>query len=329
MDISEFEKQNNIIIIPPNPTKNDDGTWNVIKIPLSQEINNIAGMARRPIEQAYGLDPVSVKDISNALIGAVSPVTPDSGSILSTITPQAIKPAIENFANKDFYSGLPIVPGTMEKVSPELQYKPYTSGTARLIGKTFGFSPLKIEHAIKGTFGGVGLQGLNFIDTALAGADIIPKDQIGGQNIVKAIVARFATARGGQSEQLDSTLSKIVTDQADEAFRVKQEAEVLYTAMKQLPKDQAAAKFSELVKSQPLVAKAVSSVATDDQLGLTYADRVIKSLGVVNGNRALYIAQELKALKTKEEKQALWEDYAKKKMITPDVANQISSLLNK
>jgi hypothetical protein len=217
----------------------------------------------------------------------------------------------------------------MEKLSPELQYKSYTSGTARMAGEAFDMSPLKMEAFIKGTFGSVGPQIINMVDNVLAGANIIPSDQIGGQNVVKAIVARFSTARGGQSEQLDKALSAAVTRQADDAFRKKQEAEVLYNTMKLLPKEEASRKFEVLLDVDPAMAKLISSVAEEERLGLSYADRVVKSLGVANGNRALYIVEELNSLETKEEKAKLWSDYVEKKIITPQVSAQINSLFNK
>lgn len=326
-DIADYEKENNIVIIPPNPKKNEDGTWNVIKIPLSQEINNIVGMARRGIEQAHGLDPVSVQDISTALIGSVSPIGSTKREILSTLTPQAIKPTLEGSLNRNIFTGLPIVPQSMEKLSPEYQVKPYTSGTARIIGRTLKISPLKVEAFIKGTFGGVGSQAINVVDNVLAGVDIIPKDQIGGQNVVKAIITRFASARGGKSEQLDKTLSEMITSQADESFRIKQEAEIMYNAMKNLPKEEAKAKFEELTKTNLKLAKEISDTANDEKLGLTYADRVVKTLGVQNGNRAKYIVAELNKLEDKEEKKKLWEEYVQKKIITKEVSKQINYLL--
>lgn len=327
-DISDYEKENNIIIIPPNPVKNEDGSWNVIKIPLAPGLSNISGMVRRPIEQLNGLEPIAVKDISNIFIGAVSPVTPDTRSIISSFTPQIIKPSIELLANKSLYTGLPIIPASMEKLSPELQYKPYSSGTARLIGKVFKISPIKLEYAIKGVFGGIGPQAINIIDNSLAGLNIIPKDQIGGRNVVKAIVSRFAEARGGKSEQLDNTLTQMITEQADDKFLLNQEAEVLYKALKEIPKEEARLKFGELMESNPNLAKEVNNVIEDEKLGLSYADRVIKTLGVVNGSRAKYIKKELDNLKTKEEKRKLWDDYVKKKIITKQVASQLSILLN-
>jgi hypothetical protein len=47
----------------------------------------------------------------------------------------------------------PIVPKSLERKPAEEQYNEYTSKAAVLIGKTFGWSPLRIEHAIRGTAG--------------------------------------------------------------------------------------------------------------------------------------------------------------------------------
>jgi hypothetical protein len=195
-DISEFEKQGNLIFIPPNPHKNEDGTWDVIKIPLSQEINNIVSIPRRAIEQAYGLDPVSVGDIVGAFVGTISPINPTTGSLASTLTPQAIKPTIESLTNKSLFTGKAQVPDFMTKLSPDQQVFDNTSGTARKIAGLFGASPIKTENFVRGTFGGVGSQLLNTSDRLLAKAGTIPKDQIGGQNVVDAILGRFSKARG-------------------------------------------------------------------------------------------------------------------------------------
>lgn len=200
-DILDYEKENNIIIIPPNPTKDEQGRWNIIKIPLSQEINDLVGLARRPMEEIYGMDPVGFQDAARALIGAVSPIEPTKGGILSSIVPQAIKPTIEGAVNRNLFTDIPQVPRSLENKPAEEQVKDYTSGTARQIGNRIGVSPIKVEQWIKGTFGGVGSQALNQIDHALATAGVIPEDQIGGQAILDAISARFNKARGGKIEQ--------------------------------------------------------------------------------------------------------------------------------
>jgi len=329
-DIPEFEKENNLIIIPPNPTKDANGKWNVIKIPISQEINSLVGLARRPIEAARGMSPLEFKDFFHALIGTVSPVEPTKGSLFSTFTPQAIKPAIEVTFNKIFFTGFPIVPQSMENLSPEKQFKDGTSGSARKIGKLLNVSPLKVETFIKETFGGVGSQAVNFVDQVLYELGVIPEDQIGGQNVLDAITARFNKAAGGAVEQKEiEEIKKLTTKQADAKADIKNEAETKWTELKLLPKDQAAIEFGKLIKENPVLAKKISDIATEEKKGITVTDRFIMQLQVTNGERAKYLAEQFNALSTKEEKAKLWQEYVKKGIISANVAEQLSSLLNK
>lgn len=189
-DIQEYEKEGNIIIVPPNPTQDEKGNWNVFKMPLSQEVSNLASLARRPLEQAHGLDPLRFKDFAQSLLGTVSPINPTKGSFLSTLTPQAIKPTLEGAMNKNLFTGAPQVPEGLDRLSPEKQIKEDTSKFAIEMGQQLGVSPIKIDAFIKGTFGGVG-------------------EQITGkQNVKDAVIARFMIARGGAVAQKGYQIQK-------------------------------------------------------------------------------------------------------------------------
>lgn len=322
-DIAEWEKQNNIIIIPDNPTKNEDGTWNIIKIPLSQEVNNIAGAVRRPMEQAYGLNPVTIQDMANAFIGSVSPVGTTPGQIMSTIVPQAIKPTVEYYTNKDLYTGLPTVPRSLEKLSPELQTKDTTSGSAEILAGAINKSPLKVEKFIKSTFGTAGPQVLNAVDKVLAGVDIIPKDKIGGKDLAKSIVARFNSATGGAKDnESNSTLEGIIQKQSDENFRLKQEAETVYAEFLTTKKADNEKKLIEIKKANPLLYDKLVDVIQQGNLGLTYNDRLLMQLGVDNGERAKFLYETMKSM-TPEEKTTYFTEMRRKKIISDNVYRQL------
>lgn len=326
-DIAEYEKENNFIIIPPVPTKDAQGRWNVIKIPKPPGISNFTNFVRRPMEQMAGLNPVKFNEMANSLIGIVSPVEPSKQSLMSTLVPQAIKPSVESFANKNFYSGLPIVSPSEEQRSPALQYRDYTSGTVRLLGEKADMSPLKIEAFIRGTFGGVGMQGLNLIDKALAGADIIPDDQIGGQDITDAISDAFTTARGGIGEvSINDKAKNILKQQTDERFILKLEAEALFSELSRLPREEANAKTKELKSVNPLLYDKLKEVKEDRDMGRTYTDSLMLQMGVENGQRARFIYEQLKSLDTPEKKNAYISDLQSKKVITKKVRAQIKAL---
>ena len=73
---------------------------------------------------------------------------------------------VEQWANKDFYRGTPIVPQYLGRVAPELQWDDKTSHTARAIGKQFHVSPKRVDHVIDKLFSYAG-------HAALAASDYV------------------------------------------------------------------------------------------------------------------------------------------------------------
>lgn len=331
-DIADFEKENNLIIIPPNPTKDEKtGKWNVIKIPLPPGVSALTIPVRKGIERMNEIDTFKISDMVKTLTRPIIPFDIDSPEgIASALTPQIIKPGLEVFTNKNFFTGIPIVPRKLEGVSPELQVKPGTSGTARIIGKALNVSPLKTEMFIRETVGGVGQQLLNASDRILAGLDVIPKDQIGGRGIITDILNRFTKALGGELER-DAALevSKVLQDQADERFRIQQEAEILFAELSELPKEEANTKAFEIQSKNPEVAEKLRVVIDDSKKGLTYDERLIKQLGVENGARAKFIFEQTKRFKTKQEKNEYLNSLSQKGIISENVDKQLRELIDR
>jgi hypothetical protein len=86
----------------------------------------------------------------------------------------------------------------MEGLPESARVQPWTSGTARVLGEELDVSPIKIDHAIKGVFGGLGMQAVHQIDKILAMTQVIPEEQIGGQGVIEAITSRFFGSYGGR-----------------------------------------------------------------------------------------------------------------------------------
>jgi len=66
--------------------------------------------------------------------------------------------------NKDLYTGRPIVPYYMENLLPEQQKTFYTNVFAEGIANKMGFSPMKVDHVLRGyggTLGGYFLQAID------------------------------------------------------------------------------------------------------------------------------------------------------------------------
>lgn len=94
-----------------------------------------------------------------------------------------------------FFQDKPIVPEQMAEMPPDMQWTEQTSLTARKIGTLFGVSPMKVDHVIRSTTGGLGKQVVhNAIDRAIGG--------ITGENTSAKTVepfGRFFTSPAGIS----------------------------------------------------------------------------------------------------------------------------------
>lgn len=332
-DIPEYEKETNLILIPPNAKKDETtGKYNVIKIPLPPGLSNFTSLVRRPIEAAQGLDPVKFMDIANSVMG-LSPVnlTRDNkfsaSSIASTLLPQAVKPTIEAITNKDMFTGNSIVSKKYEGLSKELQVKPNTSGTARIIGGKLGTSPIKTENFVKGTFGEVGLNLLNLTDRGLAKAGVVPQDQTGGRSFMESLKRRFTEAQGGQLENKDYELTANAKQQENDInYKTKQEAEIVLKELNSLSKDQANKKYNQIKEQNPFLAKKIKDLKSEEDKGLSSSEKILNSMGVTNGQRAKYIFEKANLLKTKEEKNAYIKDLEDKGIISKNVKEQLRRL---
>lgn len=85
--------------------------------------------------------------------------------------PQLLKPAVEQYANRNMFTGSPIVGLMHEGTLPEGQYDPWTSETMRGLAETMPDfagewlrSPVRLEAAVRGYFGAVGMYALGVSD---------------------------------------------------------------------------------------------------------------------------------------------------------------------
>lgn len=71
-------------------------------------------------------------------------------NLLPPTNPPAIQSVVEQLANWDSFSGREIVPDYMRALEPELQYNHFTTGFAKSLGSTLGWSPMRIDHFMSG-----------------------------------------------------------------------------------------------------------------------------------------------------------------------------------
>lgn len=199
-DLPQFEKEGSLIMILPGAKKNSKGGYDgVIKLPTNPAFAAVNGLIAKGVEAMHGQGSVNGKDVVTTLLETLQPISSDPMKALGQLTPQVMKPAIEQFANKSLFTGAPIVGENMLSKAPNEQVKDYTSGTARAIGNMLNISPIRVEAFIKQNLAEVGSQGLNASDNILAALGKIPKEQIGGRSISAGLTGALTQARGGQS----------------------------------------------------------------------------------------------------------------------------------
>jgi hypothetical protein len=128
-----------------------------VKIPIPFEIGVLFKVIpERIMALAFGDD--SFQDFRESM----------TNQVVSTLNfnpiPQAIIPVVENITNHSFYTGRSIVSQGMEGIEAKYQAGPNTSSIMADLGLATGISPIKLEHAIQGYTGQMGMYLVSAID---------------------------------------------------------------------------------------------------------------------------------------------------------------------
>jgi hypothetical protein len=134
----------------------------------------------RLMAEFYDKKPEAFKHFGEALFGDALP----------NVVPPVVMPALEQFGNRSWLTGGNIVPHRLEGVAPEYQYTPYTSETAKAIGKAIGYipglrdighknitvaSPVVIENYVRAWTGETGMYVLHALDMVGEAAGVFEK----------------------------------------------------------------------------------------------------------------------------------------------------------
>lgn len=140
-----------------------DGERELVKIPMPQEIwASIMGGVLF-LEAVADQDPELGEDAFQAMASALSPVAFPVPNVTGFTT------ILELCTNRDTYFDRPIETRGMQGLNPEDRYNDYTTELAKFLGKTLGWSPAKIDHAIRDV-GGRSVSGaIRNVEALLAG----------------------------------------------------------------------------------------------------------------------------------------------------------------
>lgn len=118
----------------------------LVRIPRAFEVGMVFSALPETLADAwYHQDPAAAGAWLQTFVKVSAP----------PLVPVLVDVAAEQIGNEQFYWDRPIVPMRQQGLPLEEQYNEYTSVVARVLGDMFGASPMRIDHAIQGIFGGV------------------------------------------------------------------------------------------------------------------------------------------------------------------------------
>ncbi|MEO5368531.1 MAG: hypothetical protein H7833_00490 [Magnetococcus sp. DMHC-1] len=203
--IPEWERDVNWIIFLP-------GVERPIKIPKPFEIGFLFGtIPERLLQQYLGGNS---KDFQASMLRGIM------DTLAFNPFPQIVKPAMEQWANKSFFTGRDIVGQRFQTKPPELQYDPWTSPTARAVGSATGTSPKRIEHLVRGYFGQLGMFTLGMADmvtTRISGGPEAPAVRLEDLPIMHRFLANVTPDQSafidhfhGMMQEVDGLYQKVL-----------------------------------------------------------------------------------------------------------------------
>ncbi|MEQ1811627.1 MAG: LPD38 domain-containing protein, partial [Terricaulis sp.] len=88
-------------------------------------------------------------------------------SVFGIQPPQVAKPIVEGMVNFDFFRQRNIESESMKRLEPQMRHDDYTAEISKALGKATGYSPMQVDHLIKGYTGSMGVMALNLVDSIL------------------------------------------------------------------------------------------------------------------------------------------------------------------
>lgn len=252
-----------------------DEDLTIFRIPKPFEYGLVFGsLPERIMESWVEKDPKALKDFGKTL----------AESLLIDVVPTIAVPQIEQFANRSFFTGRPIVSASDEKILPEFQYNEYTTETAKLLAKGIRTlpwmdrapqglsiqSPMVVDNYIRQWTGSLGPQIISVMENSLTQAGIIadknlPEKPIESLPFVKAFLIRYPQA---------------MTDSTETFYKAFREREITFNTFKSLAKqgDEAASSFLLNNSFEMMKPQAIQNALTQNSriISMIVADKSMK-----------------------------------------------------
>uniref|UniRef100_A0A6M3KR77 Putative DNA repair protein n=1 Tax=viral metagenome TaxID=1070528 RepID=A0A6M3KR77_9ZZZZ len=324
--ISKWDRLNGLNII----ISTDKGLQ-YVTIPISWGLKPIKVFFDELGDLASGHETSISKAISGLVASTIEAYNPAGGTdVVSAITPSILDLPVDIARNRSWTGGK-IRPDWNNSAPDSIKYfdslrkkysgRKFIEATKELGEKGLEISPADANYAYEQLIGGTGRSVTKLLNTIVGVAQ--------GKVETKEIpfVSRFY--RDIPEDQIRefgkdyNDLRKIIRQQDKNRFYLNQEAELAWDGLKQIPIENRKANYLNIKRINPMLAEKIKDVANEEQIGLNYNDRLIKKLGVENGERSKYLWNKIKDIKTIEDRKVFYKEMKDKNIITDEVDRQI------
>lgn len=331
--VLKYDRLNGLVVVIPST----DEQFRYFTIPVSWGIKPIKVMADYAYDATSGADFTTKQMMEDTLTAIAEAYNPAGGSdLVSALMPTILDAPSEISRNKS-WSGSKIRPDFDRNAPKDIQYfssldETATGRTAISIsemlqdGLGIAVSPADMKYAYDQYVGGAGRAASKTVNlfSGLATGKPAPLDEY-------PMVSRFykerapdeiGTNTGGEVDQIKDQLQ----DQSRDRFKTTKEAEAFLEKLPTMSKEAAAAALVDMKKNNPQLFDKIKTAAGEQAKGLTSTDKLIKQLGVSNGERASYILSKLRALDSNAAKALYLADLKKKGLLSGEVLEQMKKL---
>ena len=274
----------------------------------------------------------SVPDaLSNLVASTIEAYNPAGGTdIVSTITPSILDLPVDIARNRSWTGGK-IRPDWNNSAPASIQYfdslrkkltgQKLIEATKDLGDKGIELSPADMNYAFEQLIGGTGRAVTKTLNTIVGVAQ--GKPQAKEIPFVSRFYRDISEEEIRESGKDFTEIKRTLARQDKNRFYLGQEAELAWDGMKQIPIENRKEHYMEIRKSNPILADKIKEIAKEEQANLTYNDRLIKKLGVENGERSKYLWNKIDKMGSAEERKTFYLQMKSKNVITDEVARQI------
>lgn len=320
------EKQNYWLIPKDSYITNDDGEkmrdyWRIPKREVSKWMANLTESA---LSFAQKRDPKAALDFGASMIQEISPVNIQGEntqerleSVAASLNP-LLKAPLELASGRDLYRHRTIVPDTMKNASPEEQYTPLTAEAFKKlavampdVAPEFLRSPLVLENLTRNLTAGLLTQ-------------FLPRKPVEGRSGIEnnPLLSRFQALPYSDNSEFKNQIQELERNAADEQLARHRQAVKLMDANKKAPLDKI---LDQAPKDEKLMRHIIDLYIAKEN-GVMAQERQL--LALPTKQRAAYIANQIQGLSPEKQNEAILE-YARKRILTEDVFQQLPGVLQK